>query len=96
MTPRAVKVSLAMSVALCLAASCASIAYHVQTLERLAQIERRLNREEPRVLTTEWQSGGQKRVLTTTRSDGESFDDFVKRHIQEVADAQVLLPPDAK
>lgn len=45
-------------------------------------------------LTTEWTSGGIKRSLTTTRNDGESDEEFIKRHHDAEARAFAIWPKD--
>lgn len=48
------------------------------------------------VKSDEWTSGGPTQIvtMTTKRKDGESYEDFCKRHDERVAKAQTEFPPD--
>ena len=79
---------------LTLAASAINFAHQRVVVEKIERIQ---EGEITRMLSTEWTSGGQRRTATSTwkeHDNAETYDEFVQRHIDEVAIAQRLLPPD--
>lgn len=68
--------------------------YHTTVVEKLERIEQK---EKSLMITTQWRSGGEVRTWTSKwkeYDENEDFDDFIDRHIAEVAAAKVKLPKD--
>lgn len=63
------------------------IARHLDHLEAV------LTHRKPDMITTEWTSGGSKRTYTTTARADETPEQHAKRHANELAAIQRVLPP---
>ncbi len=63
-------------------------------VERLQTTVRNIVASEKETMTTIYQSGGQAKVVTTTRNSGESDADWLQRHCDELAKKIKECPPD--
>ncbi len=65
-----------------------------QITEMRSVIETRREGRSVTTLTSEWESGGIKRTLVSTRQQGETAEAFVARHAEELTAALEEFPKD--
>lgn len=70
-----------------------AVGWKLQTLDSNVAASLRQGDQIMQTTSTTWTSGTTQHTVTTTRNDGESLEDFLKRHDDAVKAAQVIYPP---
>lgn len=83
-----------VAIVFCLVSTLTSFVYHERVLDHLRSVERDLEKENIRMLTTKWTSGGNERTLSTPRNDGEDVIDWANRHKTDVTACKLVFPED--
>lgn len=86
-----------LGVVLALAAATAGAILCVEVLNynAVTRLATAIERSDPMsTVTSSWTSGGVLRTVTTTRRDGESAEDWARRHQEEVDALLLLFPKD--